>query len=145
MLYVNVYFRKAGTSKILMGFADGRIRITNLKTDNMLDLSDYIEYSIHDNKTGSVKMLCLSKDSRMLFTCGNDGNIFSFVLQCDNDIIEKCTIQNYKLPQSFKISVGLNNICQLNLKIKTILNLLGNGYNKNKRRSKIEFGREKGQ
>jgi len=86
-----------------MGFDDGRVRVTNFKVDDPSDLSDYIEYSIHDNKTGRVKILCLSEDNRMLFTCGDDGNIFSFTFQCDNSAVEKCVISTSKLPKSTKL------------------------------------------
>ncbi|XP_028044392.1 cilia- and flagella-associated protein 44-like [Rhopalosiphum maidis] len=67
---------------IFMGFADGRIRLTNVKDNNVSDFGDYIEYSVHDNKTGRVNMLCLSQDKYMLYTCGDDCNIFSFMFQC---------------------------------------------------------------
>lgn len=90
-----------------MGFADGKIRVTNVGVNNISDLSDYIEYSIHDNKTGRVKMLCFSQDNRMLFTCGDDGNIFSFIFQCDINTIEKYMISVSELPQSSKLIVSL--------------------------------------
>lgn len=90
-----------------MGFADGKIRVTNVGVNNISDLSDYIEYSIHDNKTGRVKMLCFSQDNRMLFTCGDDGNIFSFIFQCDINTIEKYMISASELPQSSKLIVSL--------------------------------------
>lgn len=90
-----------------MGFADGKIRVTNIEASNISDLSDYIEYSIHDNKTGRVKMLCFSQDNRMLFTCGDDGNIFSFIFQCDINTVEKYMISISELPQSSKLIVSL--------------------------------------
>lgn len=90
-----------------MGFADGKIRVTNVGVNNISDLSDYIEYSIHDNKTGRVKMLCFSQDNRMLFTCGDDGNIFSFIFQCDINTVEKYMISVSELPQSSKLIVSL--------------------------------------
>ncbi|XP_025203883.1 cilia- and flagella-associated protein 44-like [Melanaphis sacchari] len=40
--------------KIFMGFADGRIRLTNVKDNDISDFGDYIEYSVHDNKTGRL-------------------------------------------------------------------------------------------
>lgn len=90
-----------------MGFADGKIRVTNVGVNNLSDLSNYIEYSIHDNKTGRVKMLCFSQDNRMLFTCGDDGNIFSFIFQCDINTVEKYMISVSELPQSSKLIVSL--------------------------------------
>lgn len=90
-----------------MGFADGRIRVTNIKLEDTSDLSDFIEYSIHDNKTGRVKTLCFSQDNRMLYSFGEDGNIFSFMFQCHSSDIEKCMISVSKLPQSPKLFVSL--------------------------------------
>lgn len=85
-----------------MGFADGRIRVTNVNVDDVYDLSDYIEYPTHDNKTGRVKMLCFSRDNHMLYTYGDDGNIFSFTFQCDMGVIEKGMVSVSKLPPSPK-------------------------------------------
>jgi len=89
-----------------MGFADGTIRITSHNVLNTSDLSDFIEYSIHDNKTGRVKMFSFSQDKHMLFTYGDDGNIFSFMFQCDYNIVEKCMISISELPQLPKIIVS---------------------------------------
>ncbi|XP_022179157.1 uncharacterized protein LOC111039821 isoform X2 [Myzus persicae] len=85
--------------KILMGFADGRIRLTNVQLNNVSDFGDFIEYSVHDNKKGRVNMLCFSHDNCMLYTCGDDGNIFSFMVQYDNKVVEKCMISISELPQ----------------------------------------------
>uniref|UniRef100_A0A2S2P1G3 WD repeat-containing protein 52 n=2 Tax=Schizaphis graminum TaxID=13262 RepID=A0A2S2P1G3_SCHGA len=84
---------------ILMGFADGRIRLTNVQVKDVSDFGDYIEYSIHDNIKGRVNMLCFSHDNCMLYTCGDDGNIFSFMFQCNNKVIEKCMSSISKFPQ----------------------------------------------
>lgn len=92
---------------ILMGFANGRIRVTNVNVENIYDLSDYIEYSMHDNNTGRVKMMTFSHDNRMLYTYGNDGNIFSCMFQCDTKVSEMCMNLNSKLPPSPKFTVSL--------------------------------------
>lgn len=86
------------TITILMGFADGKIRVVNAKTEDMSDFSDFIEYSVHDNTNGKIKMLCFSEDNCMLYTCGDDRNIFSFMYQCD--VIEKSIDSISELPQS---------------------------------------------
>ncbi|XP_025191573.1 uncharacterized protein LOC112591851 [Melanaphis sacchari] len=121
---------------ILMGFADGRIRLTNVQVKDISDFGDYIEYSIHDNKRGRVNMLCFSHDNCMLYTCGNDGNIFSFVFQCKNKVIEKCMFSISKFPQSsvlvgediltakedLKLSLEERKIYQENLKALNLAN-----------------------
>lgn len=91
-----------------MGFDDGRVRIIKFKFNDTLDLSDYIEYSIHDKKRGRIKNLCFCKDNGMLFTYGDDGNIFSFVLQCNDKVNEKCMSSTFKLPKSLIYSVSFN-------------------------------------
>lgn len=90
-----------------MGFADGRIRVTNVKINALFNLNDYIEYSVHDNKTGRIKMLCFSHDKRMLYTYGEDGNIFSFLFKCNESVIEKYMVPISKLPQSPKLIVNI--------------------------------------
>lgn len=89
-----------------MGFADGRIRVTNIKVTDIYDLNDYIEYAIHDNKTGRVKMISSSHDDRMLFTYGDDGNIFSFMFQCDNGTVDACMNPIFDSPQSCELIVS---------------------------------------
>lgn len=91
---------------VLMGFADGSIRVTNINVEDISYLSDYIEYSIHDNRLGRVKKLCFSQDNRMMYTYGNDGNIFSFMFQCNNSDIEKNSVPVSKFPMSPKFMVG---------------------------------------
>lgn len=88
-----------------MGFVDGRIRITNVNIEDISDFSDYIEYPIHDNKRGTVK-LCFSQDNHMLYTYGDDGNIFSLMFQCDYSFVEKNMISISDLPQSPELSVS---------------------------------------
>lgn len=95
------------TLTILMGFSDGRIRVTNVRVDDMINLSDYIEYSVHDNRSGRVKTLCFSQDCCMLFTYGDDGNIFSFMFQLDGNATE-ISISN--LPESPNFVVSLKKI-----------------------------------
>lgn len=88
-----------------MGFDDGRFRVTNVKVEDTYVLSNYIEYPIHDNKRGTVKM-CLSHDNHMLYTYGDDGNIFSLMFQCDYSVVEKCKISVSDLPQSPELTVS---------------------------------------
>lgn len=100
-----------------MGFADGNIRVTSIKIEDMYNLDDYIEYSVHDHKTGRVKMLCFSQDNHMLFTYGDDGNIFSFMFQCKNSVVEQCMISISELPQLPKLIVSFKNLIILKIKL----------------------------
>ncbi|VVC33540.1 WD40/YVTN repeat-like-containing domain,WD40 repeat,WD40-repeat-containing domain [Cinara cedri] len=102
---------------IIMGFADGRIRVVNVNVADVSDFSDFIEYSIHDNITGRIKTTCFSQDNRMLYTCGDDRNIFSFMYQCDYDVVEKCVISISELPRPSKIIDQDINQTKENLKL----------------------------
>lgn len=106
-----------------MGFDDGTVRITNFNVDDPSDLSDYIEYPVHDNQTGRVKTLCMSEDNRMLYTCGDDGNIFSFAFMCDGGAVEKCAISTSKPPKSITLPASQNRTSFQHEPIKTIVNV----------------------
>lgn len=90
----------------LMGFADGTVRITKIKGHNTSDWNDYIEYALHDNVRGRINALCFSHDKRMIYTYGEDGNIFSLTFQSDNSFIENVTVQNANLLRSLGLSVS---------------------------------------
>lgn len=105
-----LFFSETVRLTLLMGFADGRVRVTNVSVDDTFDLSDYIEYPTHDNKSGRVKTLCFSRDNRMLYTYGDDGNIFSFMFNCDIDVIKKETVPISKLPPLPNLIVSENNL-----------------------------------
>jgi WD40 repeat protein len=115
-VFFNFFLSETDSLTILMGFADGRIRLTNIKDNNLSDFGDYIEYSVHDNKTGRVNMLCLSQDNYMLYTCGDDCNIFSFMFQCNYKNIDE--------PPQPPVLVVSNVIKYHNLKIEILIYLI---------------------
>ncbi|XP_055386246.1 cilia- and flagella-associated protein 44 [Condylostylus longicornis] len=57
---------------------NGLLRINSIKPNNFLDLTDYCLLGVHDNKIARVSKICKSWDGKKIFTCGYDGNIFSF-------------------------------------------------------------------
>lgn len=61
----------------------GQIRICKWKSDDYTDLSDYWILPMHDNYNGYIPKMVLSHDQRMLFTCGYDGNLFSYEINDD--------------------------------------------------------------
>lgn len=120
---------------MIMGFADGRVRVTRIETDNGFNLNDYIEYSVHNYKSGRVKTLCFSEDGRMLYTCGDDGNIFSFTFQCDYSVVEACHVPATELPELPKLFVSQHLkpvVSKRQLKC-CLMNSLGGKYCKNQR------------
>lgn len=61
----------------------GQIRVCKLKPENYTDLSDYWILSMHDNFNGYIPKIILSYNQKMLFTCGYDGNLFSYEINDD--------------------------------------------------------------
>lgn len=61
----------------------GQIRVCKLKPENYTDLSDYWILSMHDNFNDYIPKIILSHNQKMLFTCGYDGNLFSYEINDD--------------------------------------------------------------
>lgn len=63
---------------LIIAKRNGQIRISKFKYDNFRDLNDYWLLSMHDNFNGIITQMSFSYDYRNFFTCGEDGNIFSY-------------------------------------------------------------------
>lgn len=59
----------------------GEIRICRWKPKSYTDLSDYWILPMHDNYNDYIPKMILSQ--KMLFTCGYDGNLFSYEINDD--------------------------------------------------------------
>lgn len=57
----------------------GEIRIVKINANDFRDLSDYWQISMHDNLNGFIPKMCFSYDEKLFFSCGHDGNIFSYL------------------------------------------------------------------
>ncbi|KAG5315180.1 CFA44 protein, partial [Acromyrmex insinuator] len=68
---------------LFLGMEHGEIRICKWKPKNYTDLSDYWILPMHDNYNGYISKMVLSHDQNMLFTCGYDGNLFSYEINDD--------------------------------------------------------------
>ncbi|EFN70133.1 WD repeat-containing protein 52 [Camponotus floridanus] len=68
---------------LFLGMEHGQIRVCKLKPENYADLSDYWILSMHDNFNGCIPKIILSHNQTMLFTCGYDGNLFSYEINDD--------------------------------------------------------------
>lgn len=64
----------------------GQIRVCKWKSEDYTDLSDYWILSMHDNYNGHIPKIILSYDHKMLFTCGYDGNLFSYKISDDTPL-----------------------------------------------------------
>lgn len=65
---------------IFLGMEHGELRICRINSDDFTDFSDYLSFRIHDYYRGRIRKIILSKDEEYLFTCGDDGNVFSFFM-----------------------------------------------------------------
>lgn len=73
---------------MFLGMEHGQIRVCKFKSDDHTDLSDYWILSMHDNYNGYIPKMILSHDQKMLFTCGYDGNLFSYEINDDTPFEE---------------------------------------------------------
>lgn len=64
---------------------DGTIRVNKVNPEDHTDLSDYWKLPMHDNFKGNVPKMCFSYDENYFFTCGEDGNVFSYTFHPDNE------------------------------------------------------------
>ncbi|XP_011859838.1 PREDICTED: uncharacterized protein LOC105557260 isoform X2 [Vollenhovia emeryi] len=84
-----------GRKYLFLGMEDGQIRVCRWKLENYTDLSDYWTLPMHDNCNGYIPKMILSRDQRILFTCGYDGNLFSYEIN-DNTPPEKVEFEKTK-------------------------------------------------
>ncbi|XP_070529333.1 cilia- and flagella-associated protein 44 isoform X2 [Cardiocondyla obscurior] len=73
---------------VFLGMEHGEIRVCRWKSENYTDLSDYWILSMHDNSNGYIPKMLLSHDQKILFTCGYDGNLFSYEINDDTPLEE---------------------------------------------------------
>jgi hypothetical protein len=64
---------------------NGEIRVNKLNDGDFRDLSDYWSLAMHDTQNGFVPNLCFSYDEKFLFSCGYDGNLFSYTFHPEDD------------------------------------------------------------
>ncbi|XP_064214804.1 cilia- and flagella-associated protein 44 isoform X1 [Tribolium castaneum] len=70
---------------LIFAMENGEIRVNKIKDGDYHDLSDYWSLAMHDNQNGFVPNMCFSYDEKFFFTCGHDGNVFSYTFQPDDD------------------------------------------------------------
>ncbi|GAB0093262.1 uncharacterized protein DMENIID0001_083410 [Sergentomyia squamirostris] len=78
-LEVSSYLHK--NNSLIFGLSDGSIRITKILED-FRSLTDYWQLVMHSNEKGKIRRLATSHDEKYLFSVGEDGNIFSYRLNC---------------------------------------------------------------
>ncbi|XP_030750373.1 cilia- and flagella-associated protein 44 [Sitophilus oryzae] len=78
---ISTYLYTHQKDYLIFAMQDGSIRINKTSTEDYTDLSDYFKLSMHDNQNGFIPKLCFSYDEKYLFSCGYDGNLFSYKFQ----------------------------------------------------------------
>lgn len=92
---------------------NGAIRINKIKED-FRDLSDYWVLNMHDNLNGIIPSIQFSYDSKIMFSIGHDGNLFSYELNIPLERVkavatvlpERVISIVYVLPNFLSISVS---------------------------------------
>jgi hypothetical protein len=64
---------------------NGQIRVNRVNPHNHTDLSDYWLYSMHDITNGRIRRMCFNYDHHFMFSCGDDGNIFSYHVNFEDE------------------------------------------------------------
>lgn len=67
---------------MVIGMANGMLRLVPC-VDGQPDFTNYYALAMHDPENGKVRRLCTSFDSNYLYSCGTDGNIFSYRLNLE--------------------------------------------------------------
>ncbi|XP_071455109.1 cilia- and flagella-associated protein 44 [Hetaerina americana] len=75
---VHCYIFSPDQKYLLFGMANGIIRVNHVTSANPMDFSDYLLLPMHDSAMGTIRKLCFSPDGTTLFSCGDDGNFFSY-------------------------------------------------------------------
>lgn len=69
---------------------NGAIRINKIKED-FRDLSDYWLLNMHANLNGIIPSIQFSYDSKIMFSVGHDGNLFSYELNIPLERVKTVT------------------------------------------------------
>ncbi|XP_046388185.1 cilia- and flagella-associated protein 44 [Ischnura elegans] len=75
---VHCYVFSPDQKYLLFGMKNGSIRINSVTSTNPMDFSDYLLLPMHDSANGTVRSLFFSPDGSILFSSGDDGNVFSY-------------------------------------------------------------------
>uniref|UniRef100_A0A1B6CQQ9 Uncharacterized protein n=2 Tax=Clastoptera arizonana TaxID=38151 RepID=A0A1B6CQQ9_9HEMI len=84
---------------IVLGLANGKIRLVKVNKEQQGDLSEYMELSMHDNNNGIINQIVINHNNTMIYSCGSDGNIFSFYLnkQREDTYSRRTIVSNFRL------------------------------------------------
>lgn len=89
---------------MIMGMADGSVRIHPLASGDIGEMGPYWILNVHDNHYGSITHIASSFDQKFLFTVGADGNFFTFQVMAQEKV-EAETLENKAKIPSAKVSI----------------------------------------
>ncbi|KAF5282186.1 hypothetical protein FQR65_LT02883 [Abscondita terminalis] len=98
---------------VFLALGDGSVIIAN-----QYDFSDNHRISLHDNRNSFIPAMCFSHDKKYFFTCGYDGNIFSFISHVVTDQPILNAIKPLNPPIKVNDSNGYSNLSLEQVKTK---------------------------
>lgn len=88
-------FSSNNDNYLILGMEPGEIRVCHINPEDYTDLSDHWNLPMHDYLNNYIPKILLSRDQKILFSCGHDGNLFTF------------TINDKNPPENFKSEVAV--------------------------------------
>lgn len=92
-IYFTIFFSSHNRKYLIFAMQNGEIRVNKITDGNNHDLSDYWCLAMHDTQNGFVPNMCFSYDEKFFFSCGHDGNVFSYTFHPADD--EYLPVENY--------------------------------------------------
>lgn len=80
-----IFYSSHNKRYLILAMQDGSLKLVKVNPDDWRDLSDYWQLSMHDNHNSFIPRMCFSHDEKYFFSCGYDGNIFSYRFYPDDD------------------------------------------------------------
>ncbi|XP_013136912.1 PREDICTED: cilia- and flagella-associated protein 44 [Papilio polytes] len=90
---------KMAQQKLLRKLKGRRLAKEETQPTPRIDFNDYYYLPMHDFYTGAITCIEISADGRRLFTCGKDGNIFSYTINFPEPLIPKVKLKPIDLPK----------------------------------------------
>ncbi|CAH2076495.1 unnamed protein product, partial [Iphiclides podalirius] len=95
---------KLAQQKLLKKLKGRRLAKEETQPTPRLDFTDYYYLPMHDNYTGAITCIEISSDGSRMFTCGRDGNIFSYFINFPEPLIpELVPPKRLELPRVEKL------------------------------------------
>jgi hypothetical protein len=97
---VRIFCCSQSNKHLFLGMDDGTVRIQPLHGDDAGLMGPYWSLTVHDNDHGAVSRLSMSFDCKYLFSVGNDGNFFAFLVMDDKRLEKKIAEARAAIPSA---------------------------------------------